>query len=73
MRRRGRPTDDPRSIREAEANHFAMHLLVPDSLLEKEDLSNIDFTDDKSIKTLANKFNVSMVVMTLRLVEFFKR
>ena len=55
---------------EEEANYFAMHLLVPTGLLAKEDLSSLDFADDRGIKELAKKYGVSLSVMAFRIREF---
>lgn len=55
---------------EKEANYFAMCLLMPEDLLNKEIKrmgGNFDIEDGKAIKRLADKFKVSVAVMTLRL------
>lgn len=56
-------------IEEQEANLFAMYLLMPEDLLRAEikKIRSIDIGDDKAIKKLADKFKVSVTVMTLRL------
>jgi Zn-dependent peptidase ImmA (M78 family) len=58
-----------RGEEEAEANAFAMYLLVPDGLLEKERL-DFDINDDKALKQLADKFRVPIFVMSIRLAQF---
>src|SRR5689334_9696243 len=55
-----------------EANEFAMHLLVPDFLLAKEDL-NFDLADDDGLSRLAKKYGVSMGVMMIRVHQFRSR
>lgn len=56
-----------------EANVFAMHLLVPDFLLAKEDLDSLDWTDDRALKALARKFGVTLGVMFIRIAEYRKK
>lgn len=56
-------------IEEQEANLFTVYLLMPEDLLRAEinKIGSIDIGDDKAIKKLADKFKVSVTVMTLRL------
>jgi Zn-dependent peptidase ImmA (M78 family) len=58
-----------------EANYFAMHLLVPTSLLEKEMPAGyeIDLTDDKTLIDLAKKFAVPINVMAFRISEVLSK
>lgn len=59
---------------EAEANIFAAYLLVPPSLLAKEVKKlggNVDLVDGKTVERLANIFQVSVPLMTARLLEDF--
>lgn len=52
---------------ESEANLFAILLLIPEKFI-REDLANgIDLTDDKAIKELCKKYDVSLVTMTKRI------
>lgn len=53
---------------EAEANIFAVLLLVPKDLLLKEidKLGGVDLSEDKDIKHLCKIFQVSISTMTLR-------
>lgn len=53
---------------ENEANYFAMHLLVPTSMLLRE-CREVDLCDDTAIKKLARKFKVSETIMAFRLAE----
>lgn len=54
--------------REAEANHFAACLLMPEALL-KADLRSrsIDLLDDLPIRKLATKYQVSIQALSIRL------
>lgn len=55
---------------EKEANYFAMCLLMPEELVRREVSKmggNFDLEDDKAMRALANKFGVSIAVMTIRL------
>jgi len=56
---------------EREANEFAMHLLVPDKFLAKENL-DFDLADDEGLAKLAKKYQVSMGVMMIRIEQFRK-
>lgn len=56
----------------AEANEFAMRLLVPDSLLAKENL-DIDLTSNHDIEELARKYAVSVPVMLIRIGQFKRK
>lgn len=63
-----RVLEDPHNM-EAEANAFAMELLMPEFLMRQEmaKLKHIDIEDEKAVETLAKKFRVSRQVMTIRL------
>ena len=54
-----------------EANLFAMALLMPEDLIRREVklLGRIDLCEDNSIKPLTDKFKVSTILMTIRLVQ----
>lgn len=56
---------------EAEANYFAMHLLVPTAMLiaAVHELGGIDLGDDGVIERLAHRFDVSTNVIAFRLSE----
>lgn len=60
--------------KEAEANYFAMMLLMPDFLLEKEiaRLGGISIDDDEKLKSLSKTFQVPMITVALRLGVYFK-
>jgi Zn-dependent peptidase ImmA (M78 family) len=63
-----------RSDMETESNVFAMELLMPSEWLLK-DLENnggIDIEDDIAVKKLADKYRVSVQVMTLRIGQLMK-
>jgi Zn-dependent peptidase ImmA (M78 family) len=55
---------------EREANQFAACLLMPEVLVRAE-VSKLDFdyTDESSIKTLAKRFDVSVIAMSIRISE----
>ena len=59
---------------DAEANAFAMELMMPEFLLrpELEKLGGIDIEDEKAVRKLAAKFRVSTQMMTLRLGELMR-
>lgn len=53
---------------EREANLFALFLLMPaDLLVEEVEKSQLDWTDNKGIKELCKKFDVSLTALTVRL------
>ena len=53
---------------EAEANAFAFELLMPEAWLKRDiGPDGIDIEDDKRIAKLAQKYRVSVSVMTLRI------
>lgn len=54
---------------DAEANAFAMELLMPEFLLrpELEKIGGIDIENETAVRKLATKFKVSTQVMTLRI------
>lgn len=54
--------------REAEANAFAAALLMPQSfLIEDIEKTNIDALDESAVKSLAAKYQVSVMALTIRL------
>lgn len=58
---------------EAEANLFALELLVPTAMLER-DLAGkgytLDFGDEELIRSLAHRYVVSPLLMSIRLAHF---
>lgn len=56
--------------KEQEANQFAFELLMPEELLRK-DAKGVDFTDDKAVAELANKYKVPVAVMAARLGQLY--
>ena len=68
--------DSEAELQEREANLFAMCLLMPEDFVWKEVKrmgGNFDIEDGRSIKKLADKFKVSVPVMTLRLGQLSER
>ena len=59
------------SDEDLEANEFAMHLLVPTEFLRKDliAMGGIDIADDKDLKILAHKYQVSQTIMALRIEQ----
>jgi len=57
--------------KEVEANTFAMELLMPREMVEKDvsELGGIDYQHDKRIKQLANRYEVSEQSMIIRLSQ----
>ena len=57
--------------KEVEANTFAMELLMPRKMIEKDvsELGGIDYQYDKRIKQLANRYEVSEQSMIIRLSQ----
>lgn len=59
---------------DAEANQFAMELLMPEFMVrtQVEKIGGtIDFADDKDISKLARLFEVDIALMTLRLTQIY--
>jgi len=56
---------------EAEANLFAIMLLIPEEFIMRdlEGIKAIDYEDDTQISKLAEKYQVSKQLMTIRLVS----
>lgn len=56
---------------QAEANAFAMELLMPEDWLRADiaKLGGVDIEDTTTVATLAKRYKVSVPVMTLRLGE----
>jgi len=55
---------------EAEANYFAMCLLMPEHLVKQEvEKIKLDLTSDEALKKLAKIFDVSQTAMALRLAQ----
>jgi Zn-dependent peptidase ImmA (M78 family) len=65
----GRGTDQ----REIEANDFAAELLMPEECIREDvnKLDGVDLQDDAKIAELANKYNVSVPAMTIRLSTLY--
>lgn len=61
------------SVENREANHFAMHLLMPTKFLLKDIEGGIDLTDDAAVKRLADRYKVPVALMALRLREILGR
>ncbi|MDB5199165.1 MAG: IrrE N-terminal-like domain [Chitinophagaceae bacterium] len=57
---------------EKEANLFAMLLLMPSKFIKEDLKDGITIADDKRIKELAKKYDVSITAMALRISYFFK-
>lgn len=59
---------------EAEANLFAVHLLMPEALVRQEvkRMKAFDLTNDKHIAELARRFQVPNSVMAIRLGMLMK-
>jgi len=58
------------NISEAEANYFAMCLLMPAHLVKQEVKKiTFDLTSDEALKQLAKTFDVSQTAMALRLAQ----
>lgn len=59
---------------DAEANQFAMELLMPEDLLRAEIKKHpIDVCDEKAVKKLADKFRVPESVMAIRIGQLCSR
>ena len=59
---------DTSAKHEKEANEFAACILMPENLIRREiEDSGIDYTDENLIKSLAKKFDVSTVAMSIRI------
>ena len=61
------------AVEEAEANHFAMCLLMPREFVVREvqAMGGIDVGDDQAIAALARKFGVQQTVMAMRLGQLW--
>ncbi|MBS0646935.1 MAG: ImmA/IrrE family metallo-endopeptidase [Verrucomicrobia bacterium] len=59
---------DASAKHEREANEFAACILMPEDMIRSEIAnSGIDYTDENLIKTLAKKFDVSTIAMSIRI------
>lgn len=60
---------------EREANQFAMELLMPEEFMKAEmaKIGPFDIENEQAIKKLANKFKVSIPVITLRIGQLLTR
>lgn len=60
---------------EAEANYFAMCLLMPYEFMKKdlEELGEIDVCDDPKIRKLAKKYQVTEQLMMIRIGQVTKQ
>ena len=58
-------------IIEQEANYFAMCLLMPEQFVRVDitAMGGIDLTEDRQIRDLAKRYQVSVAMMTLRLAQ----
>ena len=63
------PSAEELAQMDAEANYFAMCLLMPEEWVRREvkRMGIVDIEDDKKMKKLADKFKVSVTMMTIRL------
>jgi Zn-dependent peptidase ImmA (M78 family) len=61
--------------KEREANYFAMELLMPEEFLRKDvtDMypNGLDLESTDAVKRLAEKYEVSEQIMTIRLTELY--
>jgi len=57
------------AIEDAEANHFAMCLLMPRAFVEQEvrAMGGVDVADDAQMRVLARRFGVPVTLMAMRL------
>lgn len=64
-------TGNSDKVEEHEANYFAMCLLMPEQFLRKDlaEMDGIDLTEDQPIRKLAQRYGVSVALMTLRLSQ----
>lgn len=62
-------------VEEAEANYFAMCLLMPEDIVRREvrRLGGIDLADDKHFIILARKFQVNVGMMGIRIGQLMGR
>lgn len=60
---------------DAEANYFAMCLLMPAPLLlaDVDALGGLDACDDPNVRVLAKKYGVTEQMMTLRIYEVLRK
>lgn len=56
-------------VEDAEANHFAMCLLMPADMLRLDirAMGGVDIEDGKAIAKLASKYRVSLTLMAVRI------
>lgn len=70
-----RSNSDP--VEDMEADYFAMCLLMPEEFVRQEvrSMGGFDIEDEKAMRVLARKFQVSVPLMALRLgqIKFGKR
>lgn len=70
-------SDEPDHNEEAEANFFAMCLLVPEKLLSEEvekmkgNNKFFDLANDRHMKYLSDKFKVPYHIITVRLMQVY--
>ena len=57
---------------ESEANLFAMLLLMPTEFIKEDFDKGISIADDKQVKTLANKYQVPLTAMALRIAYYIQ-
>lgn len=55
-------------VEEAEANYFAMCLLIPEKFI-RADIEQHEYLDEEKIEALAHKYQVPVSLMCLRLVD----
>lgn len=61
-------------VEDAEANHFAISLLLPKDMVRQEvrAMGGVDIADDADVKMLARKFGVSISLMAFRIGQLSK-
>ena len=64
-----KPKEPEANSKEAEANYFAMHLLMPSDLLRKEirNIKSFDMNNERHMADLAKRFQVSQAILGYRL------
>lgn len=64
--------DEDWQQRDAEANAFALELLMPEDWIRR-DAKGIDLADDQAIATLATRYKVPNSLMAFRIGQLFQR
>lgn len=60
---------------EAEANAFAMELLMPEEWLRRDiaEMGGVDVEDDAKVQRLAKRYKVSNSIMAIRIGQLIER